>query len=184
MVSLITIETISKVLSPGLSLCVAPLLYVLWIGGAGGLGGAGGAGVSVEGRLPLIDAMSQQRLEQIILNTAQQGEGGGGAVRCMHNEVQMLCLSDVAHDRMRIIAPILDEADLTDVQRQAMLEANFHTALDVRYATSHGTVYAVYIHPLSPLDERQIKSAMDQVANLVKTFGTQYTSGAMHFGQQ
>lgn len=53
-----------------------------------------------------------------------------------------------------------------------MLEANFHSALDVRYATSNGLVYAAYIHPLSLLRREEIHSALRHVAKLVKTFGT------------
>jgi len=42
-----------------------------------------------------------------------------------------------------------------------MLDGDLHTALDARYATSHGETYAgetyaAFIHPLSPLTPNQI----------------------------
>jgi hypothetical protein len=95
----------------------------------------------------------------------------------------MALLTSVPHDRMRIVAPIGPEAQLTDQQRKRILEANFHSALDVRYATSNGLVYAAYIHPLSPLRREEIQSALRQVAEPVKTFGTTYSSGELSFGQ-
>ena len=63
-----------------------------------------------------------------------------------------------------------------------MLEANFHSALDGRYAISNGMVYAAYIHPLSPLRPEEVRSALRQVAELGKTFGTTYSSGELLFG--
>ena len=95
----------------------------------------------------------------------------------------MALLTSVPHDRIRIVAPIGPEAQLTDQQRKRILEANFHSALDVRYATSNGLVYAAYIHPLSPLRREEIQSALRQVAEPVKTFGTTYSSGELSFGQ-
>ncbi len=63
-----------------------------------------------------------------------------------------------------------------------MLDTNFHSALDARYVTSNGLVYAAYIHPLSPLRREEILSVLRQVAELVKTFGTPYSSGELSFG--
>lgn len=93
----------------------------------------------------------------------------------------MACLTDNRFDRMRVIAPIMDADELSEDQRDAMLEANFHRTLDARYATSHGVVYAAYMHPLSSLDDRALTSALEQVSSLVLTFDDGYSSGALHF---
>ena len=93
----------------------------------------------------------------------------------------MALLTSVEHNRMRIVSPVVKESRLTREQRRRILEANFHTALDARYATSQGTVYATFIHPLSQLTAAELRSAISQVANLVKTFGTTYSSGALEF---
>lgn len=63
-----------------------------------------------------------------------------------------------------------------------VLEANFHSALDARYATSDGVLYAAFIHPLSPLTEAEVRSAVAQVASLVRSFGTTYSSGELAYG--
>ncbi len=42
-------------------------------------------------------------------------------------------------------------------------------------------VCAAYIHPLSPLRPEEVYSALRQVAELVKTFGTTYSSGELVF---
>ena len=74
------------------------------------------------------------------------------------------------------------ESKLTPEQVSRILEANFHTALDARYATSKGYLYAAFIHPLSLLTEREIRSAVVQVANLARAFGTTYSSGGLVYG--
>ncbi len=126
-------------------------------------------------------SMNLQRLQQVLHSSAKEVQGGGGQWRFTSHEVQMALLTSVEHDRMRIISPIVKESRLTQEHRRRMLEANFHTALDARYATSHGTVYATYIHPLSLLTPEELRSAMSQVAQLVNTFGTTYSSGALEF---
>ena len=62
------------------------------------------------------------------------------------------------------------------------MAANFHTALDGRYATSEGVLYAAFIHPLSPLTEEELASALRQVAALARNFGTTYSSDALLYG--
>jgi hypothetical protein len=98
-----------------------------------------------------------------------------------HQDVPMACLIDERFDRMRFIAPVTDVGDLDDATKDAILEANFHTTLDARYASSNGLLFAAFIHPLSSLDESLARSALDQVASLVHTFGTDYSSGALEF---
>ena len=130
---------------------------------------------------PGFEPMTQQVLEQILREQTEQCVGQPGMIQFAFAGVPMACISDVAHDRMRIIAPIVETQRITDEQWQAMFEANFHTALDARYATRKGVLYAAYIHPLSPLTKAQLLSALRQVANLAKTFGTTYTSGDLQF---
>ncbi len=130
-----------------------------------------------------VPAMTVGTLQGILKETVENLKGDSGQWRFTYADVEMALLISVPHDRMRIVAPIGSEAQLTDQQRKRMLEGNFHSALDVRYATSNGLVYAAYIHPLSPLRREEIQSALRQVAELVKTFGTTYSSGELSFGQ-
>lgn len=125
--------------------------------------------------------MTLKQLEAIVVEEARELRGGNGQWQFVLDEIPMALLTDIEHDPTRIIAPIIQENKVTSKERKKMLEANFHTALDTRYATTHGIVYAAYIHPLSPLHEDQIRSALHQVAQLAKTFGTTYSSGALVF---
>jgi hypothetical protein len=127
-------------------------------------------------------AMTLGTLQGILKETVENLKGDNGQWRLTYAEVEMALLTSLPHDRMRIVAPIGPEAQLTDQHRKRMLEANFYSALDGRYATSNGRVYAAYIHPLSPLRREEIQSALRQVAELVKTFGTTYSSGEPWFG--
>lgn len=131
---------------------------------------------------PRPDTMTIQILQGLLKEVVQDLKGESGQWRFTYAKVDMAILTSLAHDRMRIIAPVGPEADVTDQQRQRMLAANFHSALDARYATSNGMVYAAYLHPLSPLQRDEVLSALHQVAQLVKTFGTTYSSSDLSFG--
>jgi hypothetical protein len=126
--------------------------------------------------------MSQTSMERIVKSVVLDAKGEKGFVEFTVSEVQMYLISDVTHDRMRIIAPVAEYKKLTNKQLLAIMESNFHKALDARYAVSEGVLYSVFIHSLSDLNEGQIKSAVEQVANLALSFGTQYTSGVLDYG--
>lgn len=125
--------------------------------------------------------MTQAALEQLVREIAADATGDPGVLRFTIDGISMICLSDPRHDRMRIVAAVLDEAQLTEAQRRRVLEANFHSALDARYATSGGVLYAAYIHPLSSLTDDEVRAAVQQVGSLVRTFGNTYSSGHLHF---
>ncbi|MCA9708713.1 MAG: type III secretion system chaperone [Myxococcales bacterium] len=126
--------------------------------------------------------MNLDELEQVLRDVADELEGEDGRWHLRMGEVALACMTDRRFDRMRIIAPIAELDEVSDEVRDACLEANFHTALDARYASSDGVLYAAFIHPLSSLDAGQVISAVRQVANLVETFGTTFSSGALVFG--
>ena len=126
--------------------------------------------------------MSQEQLESIVKDFTDNAKGGGGAMEFVYNNVPMAMLSNAEFDRMRIVAPIVPYQELTRPELDAALAANFHRALDARYALSNGVLYSVYIHPLSSMNEVQLRSAIFQVSNLALTFGEQFSSGVLDFG--
>ncbi len=128
-------------------------------------------------------AMTLGKLQGILEAHADTLEGHPGQWTFSLHQVTMALLTSVEHDRMRIVAPIVEEGSLSGQQRRRMLEANFYTALDGRYATSQGVVYATFIHPLGALTADEVRSAISQVAQLVKTFGTTYSSGSLRFSE-
>lgn len=131
---------------------------------------------------PEHEPMTQEKMEKILRAIGAEARGVPGLLEFKVKEVVLVCISDPAHDRMRIIAQIRPLSDLTSEQLEAILEANFHSALDARYATSQGILYAAFIHPLSSLTERELRSAAFQVASLTLTFGSTYSSGNLIFG--
>ena len=64
-----------------------------------------------------------------------------------------------------------------------MMQANFDTTLDARYALAEGRVWAVYIHPLASLRDAQLLSGIGQTVNAALSYGTLYSSGALAFGR-
>jgi len=125
--------------------------------------------------------MNQSQLESIVKEFANESSGKNGSVQFIYKGVNMLLLSNVKFDRMRIVSSITKYDSLDAEQLEKVMEANFHTALDARYALKDGVLYSAYIHSLSSLSEAQIKSAVDQVSNLALTFGTEYSSGSLNF---
>jgi len=129
-----------------------------------------------------VSSMTQDTMESIVAKQVEVLEQKKGYVVFMYKKVKMALISDVVHDRMRIIAPIMKYSGLTSEQKDIIMESNFHTALDARYATSNGVLYSAYIHPMSPLTEKQLEDALNQVSSLVTTFGSSYSGGSLSFG--
>lgn len=128
------------------------------------------------------EPMTQAHMEDIVRSIGTDSRGRPGFLEFAYSGVQLMCISDKKNNRMRLIAPIGDYSAVSPEQKDLMFAANFHTALDARYAVSQGVLFAAFIHPLSTLDEAEITSAIIQVASLVQTFGTTYSSSVLSFG--
>ena len=63
-----------------------------------------------------------------------------------------------------------------------MMQANFDSALDARYAIARGTLWSVFIHPLEALQKNELISGLGQVVNLAQSYGTLYSGGALQYG--
>ena len=92
--------------------------------------------------------------------------------------VRMVCVYDIHTDRMRVMAAVAEESALTVVSARILLQANFGKTYDARYAIRDGMLYAVYLHPLSTLDPRELEAALPQLARLVRNYGTTYSAGS------
>ncbi|MFK8185568.1 MAG: type III secretion system chaperone [Phormidesmis sp.] len=126
--------------------------------------------------------MTVTQLDAILRDAANDVEGSNGQWQLTMEGRDLLVLADATNNRMRIVAPIVSANELSGEQVQSMLLANFHTALDARYALSNGTVVSVFVHPLASLDENYLRSALVQVATAANNFGTSYSSGGIGFG--
>jgi len=128
-----------------------------------------------------VNAVTQDEMEKIVKDTVTVVESKKGYIVFDFKKVRMALISDVSHDRMRIIAPITKYSELDLVKLGKIMDSNFHTALDARYASSEDVLYSAFIHPLSPLSQKQLVDALHQVATLALTFGTTYTSGELSY---
>ncbi|MEL6579528.1 MAG: hypothetical protein AAFQ14_07245 [Cyanobacteria bacterium J06621_12] len=128
-----------------------------------------------------LEPMNIDRLDAILREQIRDISAQPGRWQFSLNDFSMLVLADPNANRMRIFTPVANAAESTPEQIQKMMLANFHTALDARYAIADGFIVSTFIHPLSTLQERDLLSALNQVSSLAATFGTSYTSGEMLF---
>ena len=131
------------------------------------------------------DPMTNARLDSLI--RAIDGIEGGidsrpGAWLFVYRGHQVYLITDEAADRMRIMVPVADSGPLGSDLLYRLLQANFDTALDARYAIARDTLWSTFLHPLSPLTDEQFYSGFLQSVTLAATFGTDYSSGALRFG--
>ncbi|MEL6552322.1 MAG: hypothetical protein AAFQ63_02485 [Cyanobacteria bacterium J06621_11] len=126
--------------------------------------------------------MTLSDLASILEAEGTDVEGSNGQWQVTIEDRTLLVLADESNNRMRIFTPVIPAENLSAQQIQSVLLANFHTALDARYALSENALVSVFVHPLGSLNESDLRSALSQVATLANTFGSSYTSGALDFG--
>jgi len=125
--------------------------------------------------------MNNDKLNIIISTISDQVEGQNGGWQFVIDSTVFMCITDQLHNRMRIISPIEKMENVTEEQLRKCMDANFHTALDVKYASSDGILWSAFIHPLKELTPDQVMDAISQVYSAVKTFGTYYSSWTLSF---
>ena len=125
--------------------------------------------------------MDNDQLNEIIYAVADTAVGEDGIWEFIIGDMLLMCITDKTNNRMRIIAPIKGYAELTPEEMHLAMEANFHSALDVRYALSEGMIWVAFIHPLQELTKEQTMDAISQVYSAAETFGDSYTSTDLSF---
>ena len=114
------------------------------------------------------------------LNVEIQGQPGFWYLEVRGHPTYVI--TDEEADRMRIIVQIAPAAQLKQEELYRMMQANFDSALDARYAIARDVLWSAYIHPLSPLTDANFRDGMSQAITLAETYGTEYSSGGLHFG--
>jgi len=109
-------------------------------------------------------------------------EGGDGAWRGVLGAREVIVLTDEHHDRMRCMTLVAPLDDAPPALLRTLLEANFDRALDARYAIHGDGLWAVFLHPLSTLQPRDLEPALRQVVTLADNTGTTFASGGLVFG--
>lgn len=125
--------------------------------------------------------MSSSDLEKIIYVVSDSIRGDNGNWQFMLKGRILVCITDEKNNRMRIMSPIVEQKTLDYSDMLKLMEANFHTALDVRYAISDDILWSIFIHPLKELHKDEVLSAIHQVYAAAVTYGTTYNSTGLEF---
>ena len=128
--------------------------------------------------------MTNNNLEKIIYVVADSLRGNTGNWQFLIKDRVLVCISDARNNRMRIMSPIIEQKKLSYTDMLKLMEANFHTALDVKYAISDGILWSVYIHPLKELSKDEALSAINQVYTAAVTYGVTYNSTNLTFSDK
>lgn len=126
--------------------------------------------------------MSNARIAALLEKLELEVQGGDGNWRFELGERLVMIITDESADRMRVVAPIIPASELSEPQLRRVMQANFDSALDARYAIAKGTLWSTFIHPLGSLSDQEFLLGVGQVVNLVNTFGSSFSSGLLLFG--
>ncbi|MEM6907432.1 MAG: hypothetical protein AAF494_02030 [Pseudomonadota bacterium] len=123
-----------------------------------------------------------EQIDQVIAALDGDATRNGNMWEFSLDERMMLVVTDPNAARMRIITPIAAVEALPEGAMLRLLQANFDTALDARYAVGQGLVWGAFIHPLDSLTTRDFASGILQTKSLADTFGSTFSSGALNYG--
>ena len=126
--------------------------------------------------------MTLARLAAIVEVIDADAVAQGPTLQFTIEDIPVMIVADAAADRMRAMVPIASADGLSADDLLRLMQANFDTALDARYAVANGRLWGVFIHPLSPLEKDQLISALVQTVNVARSYGQSYSGGAQVFG--
>lgn len=128
------------------------------------------------------DGMDDGRLAELVKRLDPEATGQSGYWEMRLEQRPVYVITDTRANRMRVMTPV-DKSDALGEERLLrLLQANFDTALDARYAIAKGHVWATFIHPLLELEESEFISGVAQTVTLAISYGSSYNSGALTFG--
>lgn len=128
------------------------------------------------------EPMTLPRLEEIVRAVDPEAEITPRAMALTIEEIPVIIVHDASMNRMRAMTAIRSADAIPPEELMRMMQANFDSALDARYAVAQGRLWSVYIHPLGELGKDEFLQGLGQVVNLALTYGSTYTSGALTFG--
>ena len=127
--------------------------------------------------------MNNELLGKILTQVSDSISGQPGYWEVAYGNMGIIVVTDQKQNRMRMVTPIAYINELDELTYKEALEANYHTALDIKYAISNEVMWSVFIHPLKELSEAQVKDAIRQVYNGARSFGNGYSSTNLVFGK-
>ena len=125
---------------------------------------------------------SLDRIAEVIAALDGEAVRNGNNWQFTIDERMLIVVTDANAGRMRIITPIAESANLPQEALERLMQANFDTALDARYAIGQGVVWGAFVHPLDSLTTRDFASGVLQTKSLADTFGTTFSSGVLNYG--
>lgn len=126
--------------------------------------------------------MNNARLEKFIRVIDENAQGNDGHWQFTVDGITLQVMTDERADRMRIMSPIVKTDELSKEQLLRLMQANFDSALDARYAIANNVVWGTFIHPLSILGDEEFLTGLGQTINIVSTYGSTFSSGVLVFG--
>ena len=126
--------------------------------------------------------MTVDDLELTVAVLDENYQRQGGTIQFSFVDRNITIATDESADRMRIVIPILSSDQLDEALLHRLMQANFDSTLDARYAIAQGILWSTFIHPLSSLTEEDFLSGIGQTINTVNSFGTSFSSGELVFG--
>jgi hypothetical protein len=126
--------------------------------------------------------MTLPRMAEIVLALDPNAQVAGNGFEFSIDDIPVLIITDTRANRMRAMVPIRSAEGMTAEEMERVMQANFDSALDARYAVAQGRLWGVFLHPFAQLEKDQLISGLAQTVNVAKTYGTLYTSGAAQFG--
>lgn len=128
------------------------------------------------------EPMTNERLQSLIERVDAEYTGQPGYWNLQFYNLPISVITDESANRMRIVIPVRKAEDMSNEELLRVLQANFDTALDARYAVARGILWSTFIHPLSTLSNRDFLSGLGQAVNIVISYGQTYSSGVFSFG--
>ena len=126
--------------------------------------------------------MTVERMHAIIKRLDPEFVGQPGLWQLRVSNIGIRVITDENADRMRIIIPIRKADEITKEELFRIMQANYDSALDARYAVGQGLLWSTFVHPLSTLDDRDFISGLGQAINIVTSYGKTYSSGLFTYG--
>lgn len=126
--------------------------------------------------------MTVKRLGELVLRIDPNATAQENGYSFTVDDRTLNIVYDERANRMRVLTGIVAVEGIPRELLMRTLQANFDAVLDARYAIGNGQLWAVYVHPLSSLTDRDFLSGVAQTAVAAQTFGTTFTSGVFVFG--
>lgn len=115
-------------------------------------------------------------LSTLLTRIAPEAVGVDDAWRLMVGGRAVMVLFDVPGGRVRVMAQVTALEALEEGMLETLLSANFERSREARYAVSGTTLWSVYVHPLSGLDERGLLCGLARTVSLAVNFGSSYAA--------